>query len=710
MVLTSLTVWGILVACTAALGFIGFWFSLRSLRWFTGVTAFVLAIAITRFGLTHPEYTSANLVDSFLSGVDRVVIALIYPIWRGLPPAPGVAGRWIIAVGLLLGYRELERWSQRWQAPELDLSAIGRDGSAAAPAVSPAALDGPGAEAGGLTAAQRSAQLAAELRFRLPTMEIRSPSILPGGTRANALASIAESSGVSGAGMVAAVFRFAGLFWPSPRLVRVRGWVESAPAKRITVLLEDVKTGLPIATNTVAGNSFHETASMVAGYIARQIFAMDRTVPKWCYGVSDGRDLGAMQLARLRRAYAACPRDVADSRSEQIGILTASTGTVRTAGIVRYELAQLLALQRQHLESLRLHALNRELHRRLYRGRYRFAMSLEMIANPEHHLPNVEATWDKLAETLEILNRCGMADGKLLVSAEYQRGDGSWAAATQQACAAPSIRVSRDLAMKLLRIAAKDLREVRTQLDTWHVVRDAILRRDERAVWLPHWSQRHRRAFQDGVRVAELLIAIRCRLLEPDAEDPPWLGQAGVRWHLRRATGITACIAGDPAIIDAVLAEPHSAWWAAKGGRKYRRRSSDSWQAAYNTACVYAALADAARAGGAPRESLKNLEGRVIASLRRVVGNPRSELERPSDWIDSDPDFRAMQDGSDIFRMFEGFLIGQIRQDYPVAFMAAECPVSHIPPEAPAQLTTTARGGSLRRSRRGRSTRVPSRG
>ncbi|WP_187365984.1 hypothetical protein [Trebonia kvetii] len=713
-----MTVWGILVACAAALGFIGFWFSLRSLRWFAGVTAFVVAIAITRFGLTHPEYTSANLVDSFLSGVDRVVIALIYPIWRGLPPAPGVAGRWIIAVGLLLGYRELERWTLRWQAPELDLSGIGRDGPTSASADSAgsggsqAALNGHGAAADGLSAAQRRDQLAAELRFRLPTMEIRSPSILPGGTRANALASIAESSGVSGAGMVGAVFRFAGMFWPSPRLVGVRGWVESASAKRITVLLEDVKTGLPIATNTVAGDSFNETASMVAGYIARQIFAMDRTVPEWCYGVSDGRDLGAMQIARLQRAYAACPRDVADSRSEQIKILSASTGTVRTAGIIRYELAQLLVLQRQHLESLHLHALNRELHRRLYRGRYRFAMALEMIANPEHRLPDGEASWDKLGQTLEIV-RCGMADGRLAVSTEYQRADGSWSAATRQDCATQSVRLSRDLAMKLLAIAARDLREVRTQLDTWHVVRDAILRRDERAVWLPHWSQRHRRAFHDGVCVAELLVAIRCRLAESDDEDATWLRQARVRWHLRRATGITACIAGDPAIIDAVLADPHGEWWAATastGGSKYRRRTSDSWQAAYNTACVYAALADAARAGGAPVGVLRDLEGRVIASLRRVVGNPRSELERPSDWIDSDPDFRAMQDGRDIFGAFQEFLIGQMRQDYPVAFMSGECPVSHIPPEAPALPATTALGGSRRPSRRVRGTRVPSRG
>ena len=97
-------------------------------------------------------------------------------------------------------------------------------------------------------------------------------------------------------------------------MVRVRSWVESAAGTQITVLLEDVKTGLPIATNTVAGESFNEAASMVAGYIARQIFAMDRTVPEWCYGTADGRDLGAMQLARLKRVYAACPRDIASSR------------------------------------------------------------------------------------------------------------------------------------------------------------------------------------------------------------------------------------------------------------------------------------------------------------------------------------------------------------------------------------------------------------
>ncbi len=529
------------------------------------VTAFILAIAVARFGLTHPEYTRANLVDSFLSGADQVTIALLHPLWPGKVPTPGVAGRWIIAFALLLVYRLLERWALHWQAPELDLSAIGRGRPSTGPAVPPVTAHGHSLAtmASGPTAGHRQAQLAAELRFRLPTMEVRLPSILPGGTRTNALASIAETSGVSGAGMVSAVLRFAGMFWPSPRLVRVRSWVECAAATQITVLLEDVKTGLPIATNTVADQSFNEVTSMVAGYIARQIFSMDRTVPEWCYGTADGRDLGAMQLARLKRVYAACPKDIIDSRNDQIDILSSSTGTDRAAGVVRYELAQLLALQRQALESLRLHALNRELHCRFFRGRYRLAMSLEMIANPEHYLPNDKATWDNLGETLDILYRSGLTDKRLQVSGEYLTDNGTWKVVTPPSGdEAPCMRVSRELVLQMLKIAAKDLGEVRTQLSAWRVVRDGIFRRDERAVWLPHWRRGYRQPFHDGVCVAELLIAVRCRLLEPDGEHPRWLRRARVRWHLRRAIRITSFIAGDPALINAVLTDPHSEWWA----------------------------------------------------------------------------------------------------------------------------------------------------
>ena len=699
MDLTSGIVWAILIVVTTALGFAASWFSLRTLRLFTGVTAIVLAIAVARFGLKHSEYSPTNLVDSFLSGVDQVTIAVLHPFW-GKVPAPGVAGRWIIAAALLLGYRQLEALALRRQAPELDLSAIGSGRPAGHSHGRPAG--GPShRHDGGPTAAERQAQLAAELRFRLPTMEVRSPSILPGGARTNALASIAESSGVSGAGVVGAVFRFAGMFWPRPSLFRVRSWVECEAGTQITVLLEDVMTGLPIATKTVAGDNFDVAASMVAGYIAREIFGMDRTVPQWCYGTADGRDLGAMQLVRLQRFYAACPYEVRESRTVQIRILSGETGTVRTAGIVRYDLAQLLALDDQHLESLRLHALNRELHPRFYRGRYRLAMSLEMIANPEHYLPFDEATLVKLAETLEIISRYGPTDDALQEMAKTLRHTEDREVAPPSGGTASCLRVPQELALKLLDIAAEDLRQVRTQLKLGHVVWDAFFRRDERAVWLPHRKRRHRKSFQDGVYVAELLVTVRCRLREPAGTDPGWRKHALVRSHLRRAIRITWCVAGHPSFIYSALTDPHGRWWEPQAARAWLdllsrawvrwpawRRSSASWQAAYNTACLYAALADAAWRRSAPGDILRELERRVVVSLRRVVDNPSSELERAWDWIFGDPDFRVMRDNREKFTAFGEFLDELERQEYP-ASMAGKCSVPH--PESAGNLALAAR-------------------
>jgi hypothetical protein len=76
---------------------------------FTGVVALALAIAVTRCGLTHAARAPSDLADSFLRGVNAVIIALLHPLWRThTVPAPGSADRWIIAAALVLGYRQLE--------------------------------------------------------------------------------------------------------------------------------------------------------------------------------------------------------------------------------------------------------------------------------------------------------------------------------------------------------------------------------------------------------------------------------------------------------------------------------------------------------------------------------------------------------------------------------------------------------------------------
>ena len=710
--MASSIVWTLFIVVGAGLGLIGAWFSLRTMRLATGVVAFIVVIAVTQYGLTHPANAAGDVVGSFLRGVDAVAAALLRPLGGDRLPAASVADRWLIAAVVLLGYRQLEAWTRHFQAPELDLSAIGQDRPATGAEGAPGTPAGDGRAATGHKAAeaQRYDQLAAELRFRLPAMEIRCPAIMPGGGRTSALASIAETSGVSGAGLASALIRLASLFWPGPRRIRVRAWIEpplTGTRTRVTVLLEDGRTGQTISTKTVAGDNPQAAASMVAGYIARQVFAMDPTVPAWCYGAADGRDLGAMQLARIDRVHVACPKDVLLSRDEQIRTLSKAMGN-RSAGIVRYELAQLCAASERHLAALRLHALNRELQPRLYRGRYRLAMSLEMVANPGHYLPDSSESRDSLEETLAILCRCG------LISAEYDLVSMSECEVTDASGRqARYLTVSPDLSLQLLDVAARDLREVRDQLTAWRVMRDALLCRDERPVWLPHWRQQHRQPFQDGVCVAELFIAVRRKLVEREiAHRALWSGQADphgqepacepthgpaapssrkpkLKKEFRRAIKIASFIAGDPdfltTVLTNVLTQPFGEWPAPPAPitratcpttDRVRRlpwqRRTASWQAAYNAACIYAALAMVA-----PEPVALVLEDWVITSLRRAVDNPLSELERPSDWISHDPDFRPLSRDTTIFEKFAQFVQDQEREDYPAAYLAGECPVPH---------------------------------
>ena len=81
-----------------------------------------------------------------------------------------------------------------------------------------------------------------------------------------------------------------------------------------------------------------------------------------------------------------------------------------------------------------------------------------------------------------------------------------------------------------------------------------------------------------------------------------------------------------------------------------------SWQAAYNTACLYAVLAQQGLAD----------EDQVVASLRRVVLNRDSGMERPHDWISNDPDFAPLLRHDSPYRKVRAFLEAQERRDYPM--------------------------------------------
>jgi len=78
-----------------------------------------------------------------------------------------------------------------------------------------------------------------------------------------------------------------------------------------------------------------------------------------------------------------------------------------------------------------------------------------------------------------------------------------------------------------------------------------------------------------------------------------------------------------------------------------------SWEAAYNTACAYAAL---------------GLDHRVVNSLRRAINHRDCEMQRPSDWISHDPDFSSVKSAKE----FKPFVDAQKREDYPPAI---QCPL-----------------------------------
>jgi hypothetical protein len=716
--MATYVVWVIFVVVAALLGFTGYHFGVRTVRWFAGIAALGLALAVTAYGLRQPSPTPPNLESAFALGADAVGDAFFRPLGLGSPAAgPGRAGWVVIAILLVLGYRALEAWALRWQAPQLDISKLG----GGQPSIKP---DGPAGESpDGLTDGQRHELLAAEVRFRLAAMEVRAPSILPGGSRSGGLATIAEASGFSGGGLAGAIIRFFGMLWPNPRLVQLRVWVEPgsgaagprarrrADLARVTVELSDPGTGATLSTKTLAAESLDEAATRVAGYVARQIFGMDPATPAWCFGASDGADLSALLLSRQLRVPVDTPDDLETSRSEEISRLRGVADASLCAGVVRYDLAQLYSIQgmpyEDHLTALRLHAVNRDQYPRFYRGRYRLAMSLEMVADPEFTFTDRTEGLDELSGTLSVLHRCGLTNRRGCEDDDIRSASGGdgW-------------QLKPDLRLELLTAAQRELRGVRRQLTLPHVVWSAFAHRDERGIWKPYYrGLRLRQSFHDGVCVAELLVAARLRAIQSAAvEETGSSGQfrqpASPR-HLRPGVRIASAVAGKDAVMSMIARGPRersslSRWprgpeagktsadinsarqrageLASREARDRVRwlpwqRRTASWQAAYNTACLYAALISDRRAsGGVVSPDEETWEDRVVISLERVANNPYAEMRRPFDVIAKDPDFHALRAAPDKFRAFDKFLKDQRRRDYPEAGTGSRPTLTSVEP------------------------------
>jgi hypothetical protein len=614
--------WLVVAAVAVALGLIGYQSNPRTLRWAAFAVAVGAVAYLTVYGFVYAEPRTGSLSDAFARGADTLSSALIRPLSGGREvPAPGRIGWLVIVVLLALGYRALEAWTMRHQAPSLDVSDL-RKGKLKTKNASPEAKAGE----------QRHDLLVAELRFRLPSVEVRLPAILPGGSRpaSGGLASIAEDTGVTGAGLAGAIIRLFGMVWPNPPRLQVRAWVERSEASdavtRVTVSLADPRSGASVATKTLAAADLDDAVDEVAGYVARHIFARDRTVPPWSASADDGADLAALLRARRVRGYPECPPAIRAAWHTQIEILESVARRNLCAGVVRYELAQLYDLTGRHTEALLLHAANREQYPTFYRGRYRLAMSLEMIANPDGELKDINLS--ALLEALRILDRCRVTSG----AAARLAGD-----------------LSKELRLELLTAARRELLAIREYLTLRHIVWRSVWHRDERAILRPYWKLRHRQAFQDGVHVALLLVAVRQARIGGTVDRLP---------RAAAIATITAAISGDsrdfataPWHLPARTARRASITARLRTRRWPWRCSTPSWPAAYNLACAYAALPSSP--GNGPAVT------RVLSSLQFAVCNPECEMERPSEWISHDPDLNRITDAE-----FAAFVADQRARDY----------------------------------------------
>jgi hypothetical protein len=306
-------------------------------------------------------------------------------------------------------------------------------------------------------------------------------------------------------------------------------------------------------------------------------------------------------------------------------------------------------------------------------------MSLEMVTDPGFRFTDREAARDDLAEILSILHRCRLTERRLRADDEIKPVSGS----------GPYFELTPTLRLELLKAAQQELQALRRQLTIPGVLWAAFARRHERAIWRVYLhGPRVRQSFHDGVCVAELLVAARRRATEQGMPEEP-AGEKRFRPLPRRHLGLAIRVASAVAGTDDLIAGiPESARPQKSGGPWPSAHSAEppapaephdrlrwrpgsrrtvSWQAAYNTACLYAALAAARLAATQtlPEDERTAWEERVVVSLVRVVNNPNAEMERPYDTVSQDPDFSAIRSAPDQFPVFRKFLDDQRRMDYP---------------------------------------------
>lgn len=614
--------WPVLVTVLAVLGWAGYQFSRRTYRFAVLAAVIASVVALTEYGAASSD--ASNFIDAFTAGSKEVIETMLNPLVAGTQSfLPGVVG-WIVLLVLIAGVLIwFDTWSAHREQPRVEVA------------------DPPVAEQGNSDLEDRRA-ITEELRFRLPAVYVRKPATMPGGLTLDNLATMVSGSEVKGGKVAAALMQIVHALEGKPRTYEARLYVESCDPggelkekgshRRLTVDLEDARTGQAIAVQMLPACLRKDGAEQAAGFAARQIFRDDPSTPCWAVGSRDGKDLVAYLLSREICTAGRAPEQLYESRQLRRHVLEQAVKDSPAPGLVGYELAAMYDLDGEYLNSLKMHLRNRVHYPRFWAGRYRLSMTLSALAWLDFGLQRQERepaggaapgeVREVRAEIARSLEQSGLLNG--LTNGERAALQGNlWADNTNP------VAVSK----ALLHLAKQELAACRRAEGIISILWNAFLHRRERASLLPllrgnmRWLHPRRRKLASLFAMA--VVQQRLKVLElgeaATSEDNESLREA--QDEALRRLGVDEDEAG---LADRV-----------------------PWQAVYSAACLFAVAVP----GQSPGDDNAY---QAVKLLRLAIDDPACDLERPSEWIAMDPDLRSLRTDTG----FRDFIREQAAKDF----------------------------------------------
>lgn len=590
----------------------------RTLRWAEVVIILSWTICLTRRGFTGK---TANFIDAFLDGAREAIQDFFKPFFLILgsstTPAADVYGIMLSALMLLILAIVLEINSIHRESPTVYVQEIEHSG------------DGAG-------------EVAEELKFRLPAVEIKNPPLVPGNSAIEGTAAVVEALDFKESKALSAIVRLIKTLQPQPRSFFIRLRTENqtddrgAPSK-ITIDLRETKTYKSVVVRTLPMIQPEEAAQKAAAFIARYVLRQDPAVPIWMAGSLDGEDLAAYLEAQMVCDPIKTQGNAQRQRQKKREILSKAVKLGTGSAIVRNMLASIYEEEGELLGAMDLHLLNRVLYPDFLPGRFGLALSLSMIATAESFkthwaggdliilCSNEERRRDEECKRIaELLQNSGIIRNVEEPDAFLE------AMKDRKRTCLPDGNASKLIRKGLLDISVGEFQELRRIMRWWNLARRALFHRRERIWAIPYLANcASRRNFIWMTKVCQYIAEIRRSDLLQLHDDNLRLAKNKVSRFAHHAGIVTG--------FESRWRERLTRLFLGHGPRDNEAWSIDgpSWRLIYNIACLHAIPPKGAQLDA------KSLE-LVIRLLKHAIYDPSCTLTNPSEWLNLDPDLRHL--------------------------------------------------------------------